>query len=307
MPIGSNSASKKVMKKTRLILFAVLLMLLAVSNTTAAAANKDMIQLQTQVQALQDQMARMQQSFDERMGIMKNLVEQTTDNINRLNQSLDALNKNLQTQSTDQGAKTDQVSAQVQSLHDAVDELKARMAKVSKQLDDVQAAQQNLQAQPPAGQPGTAPQGAVQQPQSQAPPPDVLYNNGLRDYNAAKYDLAVQEFADYLKFYSNTDLAGNAQFYLADIEYRQGDYQKAIKDYDKVIEQYPEGNKAAAAQLKKGYALLNTGQKDAGTRELRALIARYPRSLEAQQAKDRLRQVGAAPTASKPSPGRRRE
>ena len=222
-------------------------------------------------------------------------------------QSLDALNKNLQTQSTDQGAKADQVSAQVQSLHDAVDELKARMAKVSKQLDDVQAAQQNLQAQPAAVQPGTVPQAAVQQPQVQAPPPDVLYNNGLRDYNAAKYALAVQEFADYLKFYSNTDLAGNAQFYHADIEYRQGDYQKAIQDYDKVIEQYPEGNKAAAAQLKKGYALLNTGQKDAGTRELRALIARYPRSLEAQQAKDRLRQLGAAPTASKPSPGRRRE
>ena len=296
------------MKKIRFVLFTTLLAIVAVSSKPAAAANKDMIQLQTQVQALQDQMARMQQSFDERMGVMKNLVEQTTDNINRLNQGLDTLNKNLQTQSTDQGGKVDQVSAQVQSLHDAVDELKARLAKVSKQLEDVQAAQQNLQSQPAAGQQGLNPQGAPpQQPQVQAPPPDVLYNNGLRDYNAAKYDLAVQEFADYLKYYANTDLAGNAQFYLADIEYRQGDFQKAIKDYDKVIEQYPEGNKAAAAQLKKGYALLNTGQKDAGTRELRALIARYPRSLEAQQAKDRLRQLGATPTASKPSPGRSRQ
>lgn len=296
------------MKNTRFFLFALLAVVLAVSTTSAAAANKDMIQLQTQVQALQDQMARMQQSFDERMGVMKNLVEQTTDNINRVTQSLDTLNKSLQTQGTDQGAKVDQVSAQVQSLHDAVDELKARLAKVSKQLDDVQAAQQNLQSQPAAGQPGTTPQGAMAQPpQVQAPPPDVLYNNGLRDYNAAKYDLASQEFSDYLKFYRNTDLAGNAQFYLADIEYRQGDFQKAIQDYDKVIEQYPEGNKASAAQLKKGYALLNSGQKDAGTRELRALIARYPRSLEAQQAKDRLRQLGATPTASKPSPGRSRQ
>ena len=62
----------------------------------------------------------------------------------------------------------------------------------------------------------------------------------------------------------------------------------------------------AAGKVTKAW-FLNTGQKDAGTRELRALIARYPRSLEAQQAKDRLRQLGAAPTASKPSPGRRRE
>src|SRR5213082_346512 len=229
-----------------------------------------MLLLATQVQALHAQIARMQQSFDERMGVMKNLVEQTTDNINRLNQSLDTLNKNLQTQSTDQGAKVDQVSAQVQSLHDAVDELKARLAKVSKQLDDMAAAQQNLQAAPPGG-PGQNPQLP---PQSQAPPPDVLYNNALSDYNGAKYNLAAQEFADYIKYYSNTDLAGNAQYYIADIEYKQGNYKQAVQDYDKVIEQYPSGNKASAAQLKKAYAFLNLNQRDAGVRELRALVAR---------------------------------
>src|ERR1039458_8284106 len=51
------------------------LMLATVSP--AAAANKDMIQLQTQVQALQDQVARMQQSIDMNMGVMKNLIEQS--------------------------------------------------------------------------------------------------------------------------------------------------------------------------------------------------------------------------------------
>src|SRR5438045_8740861 len=106
--------------KNQIAISVVVIAAVIIFHTPAKPANKDMIQLQTQVQALQDQMARMQQSFDERMGVMKNLVEQTTDNINRLNQSLDALNKNLQTQSTDQGAKADQVSAQVQSLHDAV-------------------------------------------------------------------------------------------------------------------------------------------------------------------------------------------
>jgi len=164
------------------------------------------------------------------------------------------------------------------------------------------AAQQNLQAAP-AGQPG---QGMPQQqPQAQAPPPDVLYNNALSDYNGAKYNLAMQEFGDYIKYYGNTDLAGNAQYYIADIEYRQGNYQQAVQDYDKVLEQYPSGNKASAAQLKKAYALINIDQRDAGIRELRALIARYPRSLEAQQARDRLRSLGASTTASKPSPTRR--
>jgi tol-pal system protein YbgF len=259
----------------------------------AFAANKDMIQLQTQVQALQEQMARMQQSFDERMGVMRNLVEQTTDNINKMSVSVDTLNKSLQQQNADAAGRLDQVSSQVQSLHDSVDELKARLAKVNKQLDDMASGQQNLNGnqQPPPG-------GAANN--IQAPPADVLYNNALRDYNAAKYQLAQQEFADYVKFYGNTDLAGNAQFYIADIEYRQGNYQQAVVEYDKVLEQYPGGNKSAAAQLKKGYALLEIGQKDAGVKELQSLIARYPRAPEAAQAKDRLRKAGATEASRKP-------
>ncbi len=75
-----------------------------------------------------------------------------------------------------------------------------------------------------------------------------------------------------------------------------------MKDYDKVLEQYPGGSKAAAAQLKKGYALLELGQRDAGVRELNSLIARYPRSIEASQARDRLRRLGVASGSSTHKP-----
>jgi tol-pal system protein YbgF len=281
---------RTVFSKSIPVIFALALL---ASLPASAGTKEQLIQLQTQVQALQDQMARMQQSFDERMGVMRSLVEQSTDSVNRLNNSLSSFDKGVRTQITDSGTKADQLSTQVQSLQDSVDELKTRLAKVSKQLEDMQAAQQNVAAPP---------MGTVQ---SQAPPADVLYNNALRDYNAAKYDLAQQQFVDYMKFYSTTDLAGNAQFYLADILYRQGDFGRAVQEYDKVLEQYPGGNKAAAAQLKKGFALLEIGQRDAGMRELRSLIGRYPRTIEATQARDRLKKLGAAPTASKPSPSRR--
>lgn len=261
----------------------------------AFGANKDMIQLQTQVQSLQDQVARLQQSIDMNMGVMKNLVEQSADSVNKMNATVNDLQQKLQAQGSDQNGRLEQVSGQVQSLHDTVDELKSRLAKVSKQLDDMQQSGQNLNAAAPISavpSGGEAPGAAPATAGSAAPPPDVLYNNALRDYNAGKYDLASGEFNDYLKYYPSTDLAGNAQFYVADIEYRQGNFEAAARDYDKVLEQYPGGNKAAAAQLKKGYALLELGQKDAGVRELNSLIARYPRSIEASQARDRLRRMG---------------
>ena len=273
---------------------AVLLALALFPATPAFGVAKEIIQLQTQVQLLQDQMSKMQQSFDERMGIMRNLIEQSTDNINKTTAAVGDLQKTLQQQSSDNAAKIDQLSAQIQSLHDSLDEMKARLTAINKQLTDMTSQGQNL---PPGAAANTPPAA------TQAPPPDVLYNNGLRDYNAARYQLAMQEFADYLKYYGTTDLAGNAQFYMGEIDYRQQNFEQAIKDYNVVLDQFAGGNKAPAAQLKKGYALLELGQKKDGVQELENLISRYPRSVEATQARDRLRQLGV--TGHKPPAGKR--
>jgi len=142
-----------------------------------------------------------------------------------------------------------------------------------------------------------AQQQAQQQAAAQAPPPDVLYNNALRDYNGDKNDLAIQEFSDYVKFYPNTDLAGNCYFYLGEIQFRQGKYQQAAQSYDQVMQNFPSGNKTASAELKKGFALIELGKQDDGVTELRHLIQRYPKSNEALQARERLRKLGVSPAA----------
>src|SRR5271156_3883794 len=82
--------------------------------TPAWGVSKEMVQLQTQVQQLQEQMTAMQRSFDERMGVMKNLVEQDTDAINKATAALTALQATLQTnlqkQQGDSAAHIDQLS-----------------------------------------------------------------------------------------------------------------------------------------------------------------------------------------------------
>jgi len=262
---------------------AILMAGLCLAGSPAWGVSREIVELQTQVQNLQDSMTHMQQSFDERMGVMKNLMDQNTDSMNKATAAITSLQTLLQKQQGDSAGHVDQLSGQIQSLNDSLDELKARLAKVSKQLEDMQTAQQNLNTQ----------QAQAQQ-QAQAPPPDVLYANALRDYTGGKNDLAAQEFADYIKFYPSTDLAGNAHFYLAEIEFRQANYPQAIKDYDEVIQNFPTGNKAPAAQLKRGYSLIELGQKNDGVAELRKVIQRYPRSTEALQAREKLQQLGVS-------------
>src|SRR5579864_6824253 len=146
----------------------ILLALWFASPANAADQKSQLIQIQTQLQIMQDNMTQMKQSFDERMGVMKDMLTQQNESVNKMSETVQNLQKSLGAQTNDASSKVDQISGQVQALHDSVDELKARLVKVSKQLDDMQAAQQNIAA-PATGQPGAAP-GAGGSAKSQAPP-----------------------------------------------------------------------------------------------------------------------------------------
>jgi tol-pal system protein YbgF len=204
----------------------------------------------------------------------------------------------------------------MQGINDSMDALRTRIDKLSAEVQGVQSQLQNLSTQAavqqqggqPQGQPGQLqggdqgqPQQQQQAPQPQAPPVNDLYQGGLRDYNSARYDLAAGEFGDVLKNYPQDDLAGNAQFYIGEIAYRQGKYADAIKAYNVVLQQFAGNPKAPAAALRKGEAELSLDQRDAGIRDLRGLISRYPQTPEASQARSRLNGMGVRPTASKPT------
>jgi tol-pal system protein YbgF len=299
--------------------------LLLTTAMPAFAVNKDMVQLQTQVQTLQDAVARLQQSNDERMGVLKDLVQQTADAVNRMSVSTDSLQKAMGTQQDAQNAKIDQVSGQIQSLNDSIDELKAQMAKLTKAMQDIQSQQQSINASmssipasgAPATGPATAPGDATMPPPanpipdilpqagaprgrhsaqptaSNAPPVEQLYQTAFGDYNSGKYALAATEFDDVAKYYPDNNLAGNAHFYKGEILMKQNKPGLASKEYDKVLEQYPGNNKIPAAQLHKANALIAIGQKENGIRELRSLIQRYPNSPEAVAARSKLNGLGA--------------
>jgi TolA-binding protein len=80
------------------------------------------------------------------------------------------------------------------------------------------------------------------------------------------------------------------------MDYRAGHYQNSIKNYDKVLDQFPDSNKVPVSHLHKGQALLALKQTDAGVRELRALIQRFPNSPEAMQARSKLSGMGVPVT-----------
>jgi tol-pal system protein YbgF len=301
--------------RSRILGVAILAMVLTAVPVPAHATSKEMVELQTQVQQLLDMVQRLQSTVDARFGAMQRLVEQTADNANQMNTTINSLQLKLTSQTDATGAKLDTVSGQVQSLNDSLDELKSRMAKLDKSVQDMQTQLQNAQAPPSGGAPASgaapdpnssAPQGGGGLPPSTppaasvAPPLKDTFQAGVRDYNAAHYSVAASEFQDVLHYYPMDDMAGSAQFYLGEISYRQNDYANAVKSYNSVLEAFPGSPKAPAAQLKKALALLQLNKKDAAVHELRVLIQRHPQTPEAAQARAKLNGLGVRITAPGP-------
>jgi tol-pal system protein YbgF len=288
--------------RNRLLAAAMMAAVLACAPAPAHAASKEIIELQTQVQQLLDMVQRLQSTMDTRFGVIQHLVEQTADDANRMTATVNGLQQKINAQSETGGGKLDTVSGQVQSLNDSVDELKSRIAKLDKSIQDLQTQTQNAQNPATAGAPaGAMPaangSGAPGPAANQAPPLQETFQAAYRDYNAAKYEVATGEFQDVIHYYPMDDLAGQAQFYLGEIAYRQQNYADAVKAYNNVLEGFPGSPRASTAQLRKGFALLQEGKKDQGIRELRLLIQRHPQTPEAAQARTKLNGLGAKPSA----------
>jgi tol-pal system protein YbgF len=278
----------------------------------AEAVAREIIDLQRDVTSLLQGQKDMSTQITQDHTVLKTLVEQASDNVGKLNATMGSVQKSVQDVQANSGARLDTMSTQVQGLSDNLEEIKSRLGKVNQQLVDLQSAVQSIDAKVSGSAPSnTAPANATPTsssagsapPTGSAAPPapsaDMLYSNGLRDITSGKYDLARQEFQDYLKYYSETDLASNAQFYLGEIAYHQKQYQDAVAQYDKVLTVYPKSFKLAPARLKKGMALIELGQKTSGVRELREVVRRYPGTEEERTARAKLKELGVSVVATR--------
>jgi tol-pal system protein YbgF len=266
-------------KRSSLALGAVFILFTSLT-APAFAVNKDMVQLQTQVQQLQDAVARLQQSNDERMGVMKDLVQQSADAVNKMSINLDALHKQMQTQQEAQNTKIDQISGQMQSLNDSLDELKARLARLEKLTQDIQNQQQsmsaNMQNLPQSGG-GTPP--AVTPPvaapvQPAAPLPDRSVVPGKKGKPSPALPAAslpptpttAEPAAPPVDELYKTALG----------DYMSAKYTLAASEFDDVVKNYPENPIAGNAYYYQAEIEYRAGRYPAAIKDYDKVLEQYP-------------------------------
>jgi tol-pal system protein YbgF len=130
-----------------------------------------------------------------------------------------------------------------------------------------------------------------------------LYRRSLEALRAGRHVEAAAGFRDFLKQHANHDFADNAQYWLGECYYDQKDYPMALREFRRVVEKYPQGNKVPDALLKVGFAHLALGSTEVGRQTLEQVVRSYPRHEAAGLANAKLSELGR--TAAKTDPGSR--
>jgi TolA-binding protein len=302
----------------RILVCSVAAAMLSLTPAPSSGASKEIQELQRDVAQLQDQIKQLQQNQDRQLGEIRGMVQQAINGAQDASRAVAGITGSFQENLRVQESKVvapvvglntrmDQMSQDMRTVQQAIGDLTGLLSKMQTQLSDLNNAIKVIQA-PPAPPPGTSTPGpggigsAMPPASNEAPTISAidLYANANRDRTGGKLDLALQEYADYLRWYGNTDLAPNAQYYIASIHASQGDYEGAIREYDMVLEKYSDNNKTPDAIYGKGIALTKTGRRTEGAREFQELIKRFPNSALAAQACTQLGNLGLRCTA----PGR---
>lgn len=155
------------------------------------------------------------------------------------------------------------------------------------------AAQQNS---PAAAGAGAA--AAAQQPAAAAssepgdPAKEKLYYDAAFDLIKAKdFDKASQAFGAFLRKYPNSQYAGNAQYWLGEVNLAKGDLQGAGQAFARVSQSYPSSAKVPDSLYKLADVERRLGNTDKARGILQQVIAQYPGSSAAQLAQRDLKNL----------------
>lgn len=129
-------------------------------------------------------------------------------------------------------------------------------------------------------------------PASVAPPgADQMYDLSLQQYRRGSFATARLGFREFLRLYSDDDRAADALYYIGE-SFASENADSAAAVYQDVVKRFPNSPRAPSALYKLGLLAEQRGNKAAARTFYARVVAGYPRSDEANLARDKLQALG---------------
>jgi tol-pal system protein YbgF len=264
-----------------------LLLLLA---SPAAAQSRREMQMMADIRMLQEQTQQLQQQ-------LLAAVDQLSTTLKAINARVDEQAVATRKSFADQKLAVDQFGTDLRIVRERIDENTVRITSLSQEIEALRLAIPQFPMTPPGtpADPNAPPGSAAAQPPT-APPvtlapgmaPQRLFDTAMSDYSVGQWALCIEGFETYLRGFGRTDLADDAQFYIGECQQRENKLTEAIDAYNRVISNYPRGDRVPDAYYKRGIVLSEQGQTDRARESFEILMKQFPDTDMARLAKQQV-------------------
>ena len=261
-----------------------IIILLGVASTAQAGVKEELIRLQADVLALQNQMRQLEKTFTERTDAIRSLVVQLNDQVGKTSLALGKISTSLEAQSSGDVAAVQSVLKEVKDLSSKMDDANTRISALAQQIVDMK-----VQTKPLAQRTF---QNAADNPAQLSSSAEQIYSEAYNDLIQGNLDFAIQGFTAFLRNFPTNDKADDAQYNIGEAYYNDGKYPQAIAAFSKVLTDYGSGDKSASALFKRGKSELALLQKEGAIADFKTVIGKYPNEPEAALAKSELQKLG---------------
>ena len=161
----------------------------------------------------------------------------------------------------------------------------ARSGQGSAPVKPLKPSQQTVKAGKPVAAPGKAVPGKKEK---------IAYRTAFNLLKEGRYAQSISAFEKFMKTYSNSSYADNAQYWLGEANYVSRKYQSALREFKRVLERYPDSPKIGDAMLKLGFTYYELKQYGKSRKMLEQVVKQFPKSTVSRLAQTRLNRMKTA-------------
>jgi len=273
------------------ITYVCLLIVLLTATPARAGTKEELMRLQSDVLALQNQIREFEKTFSEKTEGLRSLVVQLNDQVAKSNLMLNTISATLANQASGTNSSQQSALQEIRNLSGKLDDTATRISALAQQVNE-------LKVQSKAITQGSANQGGGFSTAS-------TYDQAYNDFMQGNLDLAIQGFTTYLASSPNGDKAAAAQYYIGYSYLNQQKLPQAVSAFTRVVNDYPGSAQTPSALYRRAQAELALQETENAIADFKSVIERFPNAPESDMAKDQLQKLGA--DASKPAGGTRRK
>ncbi len=248
------------------------------------------------------------QVLKKQLAVLEEKVEKNASDLEALRSQVREVQAQIRLLLSDQASVQEglkNLPSQYQFLLDKIQQMNLVLARISEDLLTMKGNPPQLQAPGPETKTSPPPAAEKKQPEQKKETPSAeqkpaaspslspqeTYNAAYADYLKGNYELAIEGFKIYRQNFPDSPLADNALYWIGECYYSQRKFEQAIEQFNDLIFNYPQGDKVAAAYLKKGLALVELGRKDEAMVVFKLLVSKYPLEEEARIAQEKINEL----------------